>query len=136
MELDNAFLKRLVQPFEGKVGLRPSEYFNALDKLGVVFSNDSRIVNEKFFLHFQHAIKTEAITNAEGSKMLRDFGVSIGADGHISLSDSATIQPGHTTKDHGPSHGKKLVQWVMSNIVAVVLTTLISAVVLAWLGLN
>lgn len=165
MELDNNFLQQLIEPLKGSVGLQPSKYFKALAALGVAVENSQGVADEKFISHFRHLISAGAITNNQNSKELKDFGIGIGLNRHITFWDSAspTIKIGHTpappiqttvnnTINVGSSFNGNLQagqtniinepqkttvwQWLLNNIVGVVIAGLILAILTAWFGLG
>lgn len=117
MKPDKELIKKLLQPLIGSVGLKPSEYFSVLKKLGVEVGDNHHIVNDKFLRHFQYLISTGGITNASETKILSDFGVVVGADGYISLCDSATIMLGEPSQNNLQ---KAVIQWFVDKLAQVV----------------
>ena len=168
MELDNEYLNLLVKPLEGKIGLKPSEYFSSLNQLGIIVADERHYINQKFKMHFLHAIELRLIVNPIGSQSLSDFGVSISADGMISLIDNKTIKKGqaaqptpvtsnvttntinvggsfngnfqsgesNTASTTSAPENNSIFKWVLDNIIGVVVSGIILALLLAWLGLN
>lgn len=131
MELDHKYLKKLSKPLKGQVGLRPSQYFKALDDIGVLVTDNNNIVDEKFLFHFQYLIKSGAIENGEGTNNLKDYGVTLGADNYMALCDSAILRLRVKTKKQNAA-----VKWILDNIIAVIISGLILAALLTWLGLS
>jgi len=133
MKPDKELINKLLQPLIGSVGLKPSEYFSILEKLGIEVEDNHHIVNEKFLRHFQYLISTGAITNDSDTKKLTDFGVVVGADDYISLCDSATILLGEPSQN---KLQKTIVQWFVDNIVARVIVGILVVIIIIWFGLG
>jgi len=129
MKLDSRYLKVLAQPLKGKAGLKPSQYFKALNELGVLVADENHIVDEKFLFHFRHSINTGIIENDNGTKNLNDYGVSLGADNYIALCDSAILMLSDKPKQYNSP-----LKWILDKIIAVVVAGLILAALISWLG--
>jgi len=90
MQLDSEYSEKLMKPLENVISLKPSEYVNALNDLGIEISTE-RKVEEKFLRHFEHLIPLGKINNTHNSSAVKDFGFYIGTDKTIGLVESCRI---------------------------------------------
>lgn len=161
MELDNAYLEKLLQPLKGKVGITSVEYFGILQTQGIKIETPQGVADKQFESHLKHLISSGAITNDKNTSKLNDFGIGFGPNGHIILWDSALIklginnspaqpvinntiniggsvsgnlQVGHTNTVSN-SKRSSVSQWFLDNL-GKTIVSIVTALLLAWLGLR
>ena len=92
MKLDYDYLGEILKLFNGVISLKPSEFFKALEGSNIEFEGINGCINEKFHRHLEHLVQTGVIASSDGVPALKNCGIYIGGNGHLSIADNTYIK--------------------------------------------
>ena len=85
MKIEEEFLQKLMQPLEDQSVPTIKEYFEQLAREGITIQDNQGRIDAKLEIHLNQLINRGLISNQNGQSSLKDIGISLGANKHISI---------------------------------------------------
>ncbi|HDY7736180.1 TPA: hypothetical protein RQK28_004419 [Vibrio vulnificus] len=120
MNIDERYLKLLVNPLKDNDNFTMPTYLKALAQSGVKIKNDNGIVDTKFMHHIEFLIRTKRIQNNSPDQSLDGFGLSVGTNGHLVCWSASTL-----SYNEPPLKLKRFVCWSWNKVSAIIFAVLV-----------
>ncbi len=91
MDLEQDFLRQLLQPLENQSVLTIKEYLDQLGKNGVIICNERQIIDSKFESHLQVLLNQGLISNLQGESTLSALGIMLAANGYLTIFSTVRV---------------------------------------------